>query len=523
MVTEGELESVREDELYEVNPYYRLRNECNGVLVSGWEFNQELALVAHAVGMTIALFNGKRTIREIAEIVKPMTKEGSLAAALQTVKGVVWNFTKTDAERKGQPDVKVMQAFPCAALLVPSSIIKKYVHLPRPQYRPKAFLPESAFPVYEDPCGGAKLRAPLKLGWHLTAKCQTNCRYCYLGRRTDVEALSKERVFQIIREARAMGVFYFTLSGADTLLYPHLLDVISLMKELEFPPLQLSTKSYLSRDMAKTLAETDMVYELQFSIDSIVAEIADWMVRLPGFCERTVESIDNALAAGLRVAAKGVITPYNILTVPRLYRELKERGVSEIRLAMYVRSAYHHSDDLYNHPESYEWLKHEVEQLKQEYPDDFVNVQNGEPTLTRPTREDRMKRWPLRNSCVAGRHTMLICVDGKVIPCEQMPEDERSFCGDLKTQSLEEIWHGEELAKRTTAIPVEEFEGTVCDGCADRHECHNVRGYCVRDVVQLHGSIYKPPDDCPKVEVSFIRRVQEGRGRPFAAWSQHDG
>jgi radical SAM protein with 4Fe4S-binding SPASM domain len=231
------------------------------------------------------------------------------------------------------------------------------------------------------------------------------------------------------------------------------------------------------------------------------------MVRTPGFYRRTLESIENAVTAGHRVSSKSVITPYNILTIPRLYRELKDLGVQEVRLASYCRSGYHHTDDLYNHTESFDWLTREIEILRQEYPDDEIRIQNGGPVLAPLPKEERVTKWPTLSACAAGRNTMLICVDGKVIPCEQMPETEDSFCGDLNTQSLEDIWHGEELAKRTLVPPLEEFEGTRCYDCSIRHECHTVRGTCIRDNAMYYGSMYTPSEYCPEIELPFVRRM----------------
>jgi radical SAM protein with 4Fe4S-binding SPASM domain len=279
------------------------------------------------------------------------------------------------------------------------------------------------------------------------------------------------------------------------------------LASFEFIPVFIPTKAHVSKEAAKRLAESNIVYEVQFSIDSTVEDIADWLVRTPGFYRRTLESIENCLEAGLRVSTKSVITPYNILTAPCLYRELKSRGVAQVRLATYNRSAYHHTDDLFNHPESVGWLMRELEILKQEFPDDIIGLQNGEPALEPLSKEQREARWKDMAACSAGRSSMMVCVDGKVIPCEQMPETDENFCGDLNIQSLDDVWQSEEMAKRTNALPRDEFEGTPCFDCSDRHACHNVKGFCIRDTAMHYGSIYTPNPHCPKVEYPFIRMM----------------
>ena len=90
-----------------------------------------------------------------------------------------------------------------------------------------------------------------------------------------------------------------------------------------------------------------MISELQFGIDTDDEQVAQYLVGVPDYPECIFSSIDNALDAGLDVAAKAVITPYNVFTIPRLYRTLRKRGVSKVRLAAYGRSGYRHTDDLF--------------------------------------------------------------------------------------------------------------------------------------------------------------------------------
>jgi radical SAM protein with 4Fe4S-binding SPASM domain len=237
--------------------------------------------------------------------------------------------------------------------------------------------------------------------------------------------------------------------------------------------------------------------------------VADYLVKVNGYCDRIFASIDNAREAGLRVNAKAVITPYNILTIPKLYRDLKHRGVATIRLVPYIRSGFHHSDDLFNWPVSYEWLFEQTDRLHQEFPDDIMSIRtSGPPRMEPPPAELVREAWEKRDiSCAAGRVGMLICTDGKVIPCEQMPETEEYFCGDVSYQSIQEVWDGDRLRELTYGLPREKFKGQPCYDCAEWENCVRRQGCCIRDLAVLHGSIYEPPHNCPKCTRGFIRRM----------------
>lgn len=290
------------------------------------------------------------------------------------------------------------------------------------------------------------------------------------------------------------------------LLYPHLIEVIQAMRNHQFLPIEISTKSFLSKNLASQLAQvSEMISSLQFSIDADEEHIAKYLVGASNYPARIFASIENALEAGLTVAAKMVVTPHNVYTVPRLYRALRKLGVSQIRVASYSRSGYHHSNDLFLDNDCFAWWEKEQKKLQDEFADENIRIQNGGPQLAPLSVQARQKAWASRSACAAGRSMMMICTDGKVIPCEQMPETKEYFCGDVTRQSVLEIWHGHRLKELTYGIPRDKFQGQPCYDCDQREECLGTYGTCIRDLTVHYGSIYLPPPNCPRHNLPFVR------------------
>ena len=496
---------IRLTDAFVLNPVFRLRNESNYVLVEGW-LSVGTYHVPHTAGIVLALCNGNRTVEDIARISLPFVssdQKDPVAEAQRCVKEIIAWFSLSKTEQETDtPDTT--NQYPTAALIRPTQL-DTFGRMPRVAYDAEKFLPKFA-PAGCDCPRTNKRRAPTRLNWHLTSACATDCRYCYLERR-NVAPLQKGRVIELFHEAREIGVLEIVPGGGDVLLCPELIEYLHLLQDLGFMPVQLATKAVLNKTMAKQLTACDNVYELQFSIDSTVPDVAGFMVRRLGFYETTVSSIQNALDAGLRVVAKAVVTPYNILTIPRLYREMRAMGVEIVRIAAYTRSGYHHSDDLFNTPESFSWLTEQVEKLKEEFPGEEINVQNGPPQLSPRSVKERQSIWKNRSRCTAGRSSMMVCTDGKVIPCEQVYERDQAICGDLSTQSILEVWNGKPLAELTTAMPKERFQGTECHECAECEECHSTMGMCIRDTFMYYGTPYMPSIICPKAEVKFVRAL----------------
>jgi MoaA/NifB/PqqE/SkfB family radical SAM enzyme len=503
-------EKLDQEGRYALSPLVRLLNYQDCIKLIGWEGVADYNL-PHAEGIVLALCDGRRTLRDIAEAVIPFVREPHdgdvLMESLRNVQNTVCWFLKDKEEQQGRGPSLQENGVPSHAVLVPGSLLSSFRGYRGPAYDPRLFVPKYAKPSQCD--RSIRDTVPAKLTWHFTDACSTDCRYCYLGRRKmpSSEHLPFHRVVELLDECKRIGVCEITPAGGDILLYPHLFDLLDALDDTDFLPVRLVTKAYCSRETARRLAAHPKVLELQFSIDSAVAAVADYLTRCPGFCHRTLESIRNATEAGLRVAVKSVITPYNILTIPDLYREVRRRGVKPVRLAMYVRSGYHHTDDLFNHEETADWLLEEIETLKKEFPDDQVSLQNGVPVRERAPQETVEKSWAVRSVCSAGRKGINICADGKVIPCEQMPEIGEMWCGDLKTQSIQEVWDGRELAERTFDPPRERFRDCPCYTCGDFEECVIRKGYCIRDTYQYQGALYTTPLTCPKYEGEFVRTL----------------
>ena len=507
-----ELTSIKEDDVCSFSPLFRMVNEQHAVGLIGWENGLE-SWLHHTHAIVLALCNGVNTVGQIAEITKPFTHKTdpkeAYEAALSQVKAIISTFSMPKDEREGKGKIDYVPQYPLAPV-VPVCDVPHFRAFRNPAYDANKLTPEHAYPPGKYPLK-IKSRAPHRIIMHLTSACAVDCKYCYLKRRNihNSELVPFTRMREIIRECQELGVANIDANGGDVLLYPHLIEFIRELDECNFLPLRLSTKARLTREMAEQLADVGNIGEMQFSLDSTVEEIEDFLINKPGGYKTIMQSIDNALAVGLPVVVKSVITPYNILTVPKLYREMKQKGVSLIRLAAYGRSGYHHTDDLFNTSEGVDWLQQELDKLREEFPDDMINLQNGGPVLGPMSQKQKEEKWPERSMCTSGRQALTVCSDGTVIPCEQMQESPDTFCGNLIKQSVKEVWESERYNQMTALPPRHFFSGWPCETCPEFDPCITERGYCFRDTYQHYGHQFMTPVECPKSDpdVRFVRTL----------------
>ena len=119
--------------------------------------------------------------------------------------------------------------------------------------------------------------------------------------------------------------------------------------------------------------------------------------------------------------------------------------------------------------------------------------------------EKREQIWEDRAACTAGRDIMTICADGRVVACEQMPEREEDYLGDLRVQSIREVWDGEVLDKYLLHPPREKLKDTPCFDCEEYDICQTLKGVCVRNACIHYGTRWYPVPECPRNTGPYMR------------------
>lgn len=95
--------------------------------------------------------------------------------------------------------------------------------------------------------------------------------------------------------------------------------------------------------------------------------------------------------------------------------------------------------------------------------------------------------------------SLYILPDGQVTMCEQLYWNKRFIIGNVKSNSILEIWNSKE-AKSLYEIKQEDFpEDSLCHSCGKFKECRTFRQVCYRDIIRKYGSQkwYYPDVKCP--------------------------
>ena len=409
--------------------------------------------------MVLALFDGTRSVEELAEIVSGVF-DRTPRQARNLVDSVTRRYRQFLKEPNGDGP---------AAPADPADLV---------------FATGYDFRVIREP-------APVALMWVVTECCTKRCTYCYKdalfvadGRANDL-TLSTKRMVELIDEAARIGVMTMVLSGGEPFLRPDLIDLIGVMvgRGMEVVPI---TKDRITGARMQALARTGL-QELHVSLDSHRAETVDFLTGVEGAFDQIVATTAAAAEYGVPVVLRPVLSSVNARDFEGLLELAHTLQVREVMADLYGESCGRHDEAYRVAPVDYAWLRRVTDEATAKYPEMRVSFK-FDHSIKEVTAAGR--------GCVEGSRGMTILPDGRVTKCEHWRFGEELTYGDLRRQSLMEAWQSEAIA-RLNCSPREAFAGSICGRCKKLEECNERRGRCTLSAMLEYRTPFAPDTYCP--------------------------
>ncbi|WP_025689608.1 radical SAM/SPASM domain-containing protein [Paenibacillus zanthoxyli] len=365
-------------------------------------------------------------------------------------------------------------------------------------YDPKTYIIPTELIDMED----VRCQKPCSLLVLPTMRCVTNCRYCYADR----EGFRGKPEFdlnlyrRLLKEASECGIETIEISGGDLFCREDAFDLIESTLSAGMY-LNIPTKCPLSRSQVRRLAATGLS-SIQISIDALNPEIIDQLMGLSGYGKKILQTLDDLGEAGIKVRTNTVLTPYNIRDAVALARYLAEKPhVFISHFTCYGRSIYRHDDSLFCSPEDVAIFEKEFSTIKEDFPDKVTFSGANDNPYIRDEAVRANNFWE-RAYCTANRRGVVVLPDGKVTICEELYNHEHFIIGDLKEQTLLEVWNSPKALELAYPDQAAVSNGP-CHNCSDFQQCHEGLGRCVREALKAYGldQHYAPDPRCPRAPV----------------------
>lgn len=285
---------------------------------------------------------------------------------------------------------------------------------------------------------------PVSVKLKIIDKCNLRCKMCNHWRRC-VDALPYEFYKPVIKDLAELGCLRIHFTGGEPLLYPNLLSLMEYIRQCNCDiKISMTTNATLIDDsMAKALAESGLK-KANISIDSPEESLHDAIRGVP-------DAFDKA-CRGLQCLRKympqrpfyinTVLSPWNYRTImgfPKLAKELGATGV-------HFMSLHIHTDETYPFTES------QLEELNTDIlPELLDEAKKYEIPIDLPSLSSNVDAYYNSHRCYAPYTHLLINYWGFVFPCCNLM---KKPIGDLKQNSIKEIWQGDSYSKLRQKQPL---------------------------------------------------------------------
>lgn len=334
--------------------------------------------------------------------------------------------------------------------------------------------------------------APQSLLFMLTAKCATKCKYCYADKNTKYKTLSTEKILEIIEEAHALKMTHIDIIGGEVFCCKDWDIILKRLVEYDMCPNFISTKYPLTEEMVKKLHYAKYNNVVQVSLDSLnpIALEETIGVKLD-YVDKIKKAISYLEKYKFKIQINTILIKSTAIEaeIERLYNYIKSiKGLIYWEIRAPEKSIYS--------TESYESVKASREQLENIYKfirtqllpkaefkiicsDEILNehLKDGKPT----------DEYFVGGTCGILQNRAFVLPDGKVSICELMYWHPQFIIGDLKKQSIQEVWNSSK-AKELFCMHRKMFrEQSSCHNCKVLDFCNQKHRRCFVKIIRAYG------------------------------------
>lgn len=352
---------------------------------------------------------------------------------------------------------------------------------------------------------GIRMGLPISGTFELTARCNFNCRMCYVhlpnGSELLEKELSAETWMKLARDARDRGMMFLLLTGGEPLLRKDFPEIYKALVKMGII-VSINTNASLYTDEIRELFNEYPPSRINVTLYGGSEETYQSLCGNASF-ERVVKNLKSMKEDGLQVRLNVSLTPYNVGDMEKIDAISREIGL-QAKAAAYMYPPVRVTGETGNNVARFE--KEEAGRVMAEW---NALRDTREMYIERAERIKRLEDAGLVETCAdteqegvmcrAGRSSFWMTWDGRMLPCGTM-DIEASYPLEV---GFEKAW--EEVRERTSAIRLPK----ECAGCPNRKNCGVCASICKCETGKFDG---RPEYMCgmmKSLRENTVRRAEE--------------
>jgi len=306
-------------------------------------------------------------------------------------------------------------------------------------------------------------RALFSFNIELTARCNNNCKHCYINLPSgDLQAKSSEltlnEIETIADEAVKLGAVWCTITGGEPLLRQDF-EKIYLMLKHKGLLLSLFTNATLFNEKHIKLIKKYPPRDIEVTVYGATKDTYEKVTNQPGSYDLFIRGLNLLMESGVKIRLKAMALRDNIDELDKISEFCREYTKDYYRFDPLLHLRYD-GDPIRNDEIRFERLSpEEIVILEKNDPERFNALQNKCDDLVNPELSHRSCNHLFH--CGAGTNSFNVTYDGKLKLCSSLYAPGTVY--DLRKGTVKEAW--------------EEFIPKVRDMRSDREEflntCHN--------------------------------------------------
>ncbi len=362
-----------------------------------------------------------------------------------------------------------------------------------------------------------RFKKPIYVDFCLTPYCNLKCGFCYAsacGRISNKKELTLDDFARIFDELDELEVLRVGFEGGEPFLRDDIIDILHLADKHNFTYFINTNATLITDKIAKELKTTD-VDKLCVSIDGPNPEINDASRGVSGAFLLTQEAVKRLLKNNINIDGVFTLNRKNKDHIIETFNYMHDLGIKTavIMLLASVGSISDKMNEYYLSFEEWTEILVNLTKLKKEnkLPVNLTIVPPGEgkctweiflPLYLNGLEED-IKYWRNQNiattlddddfGCTACKDNLCIDGFGDVYGCSMLISINELCGGNLKKQSLTDIWYNSEIFNKIRNNKMDEIEGN-CKECKLLDKC---QGGCRACAFQFSKSLKGSDERCP--------------------------
>ncbi|MGB7002642.1 MAG: radical SAM protein [Halobacteriota archaeon] len=299
-------------------------------------------------------------------------------------------------------------------------------------------VPIQDFPLWE------KLkskRALISFDLEVTARCNNNCRHCYINLPADDRAaitaeLSADEILAIADEAIALGALWCLITGGEPLLRDDFFDIYRALKRKGLL-VSVFTNATLINMEHITLFKNFPPRDIEVTIYGVTKDTYERVTRIPGSFEAFMRGLNLLLDYGVKVRLKAMALRSNVHELLEIARFCRARTKDYFRFDPFLHLRFDRNPARNEAIKSERLSPEQIVSLERSDPARFQSLEKGCDKLIVP--EFTGIKGNHLFHCGTGNGSFSVSYDGLFRLCPSLWHPKCVY--DLKKGSLTDAWY----------------------------------------------------------------------------------